>query len=205
MQFDGSLKDFGPVETGDLTGLLAELTEEDWQADAAFFAKITRNRPGDSLVLLSNADFVYRYRWADDFKAGVSYTYKMHSYERLGETTECFVREVILPSFPDTDIARIQYTRLHPGEVIPPHADGGILAEMHRLHLPLKSHPDVKFRIGEDDHYLKEGHLYELNNQIRHSVENNADIDRIHLIVDLLPISTARITRLEKYEDLPPP
>ena len=34
---------------------------------------------------------------------------------------------------------------------------------------------------------MKEGICYEINNQLPHAAHNNSDLDRIHLIIDIMP------------------
>ena len=53
------------------------------------------------------------------------------------------------------------------------------------IHIPLISHPDVKFTLDHKDYYLEPGHGYEINNQIIHEVRNESNIDRLHMIIDL--------------------
>lgn len=68
---------------------------------------------------------------------------------------------------------------------IDPHNDGGpLLSGSHRVHVPLVTHDDVIFMIDRERFNMKIGKAYEINNMLRHSVENDTDIDRIHLIFD---------------------
>ena len=60
-----------------------------------------------------------------------------------------------------------------------------MLTSNHRIHIPIISHPDVKFVLDHKDYYLEPGHGYEINNQIIHEVRNESDIDRVHMIIDL--------------------
>lgn len=56
-----------------------------------------------------------------------------------------------------------------------------------RVHLPLVTHPDVKFFIDDIPHYFPAGKFFEFDNSRYHEVINDSPIFRIHLIVDLLP------------------
>lgn len=85
---------------------------------------------------------------------------------------------------------------------VEPHRDEGeSFAENHRVHIPIKSNPKVEFTIytkvlhkkisGEEiiltkseTKVMKEGEIWEINNVKEHSVENNFEQNRIHLIVD---------------------
>ena len=69
---------------------------------------------------------------------------------------------------------------------IKPHQDHGkSLKETLRYHLPIITNEDVVFTVGGESKNLKEGLLWEIKNTEKiHSVINNGQIDRIHLIID---------------------
>jgi hypothetical protein len=66
------------------------------------------------------------------------------------------------------------------------HVDKGVSLEVcNRVHIPIITNDKVIFEVGGEERYLKEGELWEINNsQKLHSVANNSDVDRVHLIVD---------------------
>ncbi len=77
---------------------------------------------------------------------------------------------------------------LPPGAKINPHADVHNLYSLaHRVHVPLVTSPGVKFFIDEEMHYFEQGKMYEFDNKRVHSVHNDTDIFRIHMVVDLIP------------------
>ena len=83
-------------------------------------------------------------------------------------------------------LTNVIFTELRKGGIIPEHVDSGqMLTTNHRIHIPLISHPDVKFTLDHKDYYLEPGHGYEINNQIIHEVINESNIDRLHMIIDL--------------------
>ena len=69
---------------------------------------------------------------------------------------------------------------------IKPHQDyGKSLKETLRYHLPIVTNKDVMFTVGGESKNLKEGLLWEIKNTEKvHSVINNGQTDRIHLIID---------------------
>jgi hypothetical protein len=71
---------------------------------------------------------------------------------------------------------------------IPPHVDSGESLEVpRRIHIPIITNPDCYFTVGEISKQMKEGEIWEINNdKKKHSVVNDGDTDRIHLIVDFL-------------------
>lgn len=70
----------------------------------------------------------------------------------------------------------------------------GILARIHRLHIPIITADGVHFFVKQKRYFLEPSHLYELNNAVVHSVVNNSDVERVHLLVDMLPEEVGGIT-----------
>jgi aspartyl/asparaginyl beta-hydroxylase (cupin superfamily) len=66
------------------------------------------------------------------------------------------------------------------------HIDAGkSLSICHRVHIPIITNKNVLFEIDNEIKNLKEGEMWEINNSEKiHSVVNNSNTDRIHLIVD---------------------
>lgn len=80
---------------------------------------------------------------------------------------------------------RVFLAKLEPKRNIAPHGDYGYhLENCRRIHIPIKSNPNVFFFINHEKYSFQEGLIFEINNQLVHSVENNSDEERIHLIID---------------------
>ena len=56
--------------------------------------------------------------------------------------------------------------------------------QIHKIHIPISTNPDVIVTIGGEEFYLEEGYAYEVNNIVRHKVVNNGNTDRIHFIFE---------------------
>lgn len=68
------------------------------------------------------------------------------------------------------------------------HIDGGPLLDYsRRVHVPIITNDRITFTVMENTIHMKESGWYEINNQMRHGVDNPTDIDRVHLIIDILP------------------
>lgn len=90
----------------------------------------------------------------------------------------------------------IQFSLLEPKSEIKKHYDDGLLFTLsNRIHLPLCTNNEVLFYLGDRKFNLKINQLVEINNKKIHSVINNSDQPRIHLILDYLPL------RYTKYLD----
>lgn len=80
---------------------------------------------------------------------------------------------------------RVLLVKLKSNTSIAPHIDNGeSLVKCKRTHIPIITNENVEFTIGGETKYLKQGEIWEINNTEEHSVVNNSDEDRIHLIVD---------------------
>jgi hypothetical protein len=89
---------------------------------------------------------------------------------------------------PGGTIIRAMAAKLLPGEVITPHRDSHpSFHHGHRIHVPIKTNPRVRFMIAGQPYKMKVGEAYEINNQKTHSVMNKGVEDRINFIFDYVP------------------
>jgi len=124
-----------------------------------------------------------------------------HTIEALSEIVECrdtrarllypCVNELVnwvYNTIEGTKLGRIMLVKLLPGGVIGEHIDPGPYFRAHyRFHVPFVTHSDmVFFGPGKSKPiHMPEGYLSQLDNRGLHSAENNSQVERIHLIVDI--------------------
>jgi len=85
------------------------------------------------------------------------------------------------------ELGRVIITKLPSNGKIYPHFDGGDAGEAYtRYHTVLKGVIGNKFTSGEDTVHMVTGETWWVNNHITHSVHNDTNEDRIHLIMDIL-------------------
>jgi hypothetical protein len=85
-------------------------------------------------------------------------------------------------------ICKLMLSKLKKQKNIMDHVDCGfLLTESHRLHLPIITNKNVIFNIENCSYNMLEGIWYEFDNTRSHSVENNSNDDRIHLMLDIIP------------------
>lgn len=112
---------------------------------------------------------------------------KIHSnYYKLD--MESFL-EKIKPIFEsncgDGHFIRILLVKLKANSNIETHVDKGYsLITCKRTHIPIITNPDVTFTVGGETKHLKKGEIWEIDNSKEHSVDNNSNVDRVHLIMD---------------------
>jgi len=81
--------------------------------------------------------------------------------------------------------SRSRLMRLGPGSTVPEHTD----INYHwfhrvRLHIPIVTTPDVKFFCDDQVVHMAPGEAWIFDNWRMHKVENNSDIERVHLVAD---------------------
>jgi hypothetical protein len=87
------------------------------------------------------------------------------------------------------ETSKIMLSKLRAKGSIPTHVDSSPSSLVpHKVHVPLETNEGVIFVIGGTRHHLAVGKAYEINNLLPHSVENNSDTDRVHLIFELYQV-----------------
>lgn len=86
----------------------------------------------------------------------------------------------------DGYVFRAILVNLPAGNKVHPHIDKGKSFRVpRRIHLPIQTNPNCFFTVGDVTKNLKLGELWEINNNgIMHSVSNEGETDRVHLILD---------------------
>ncbi len=88
----------------------------------------------------------------------------------------------------DGKVVRSELVVLKANKKVSPHVDGGQMLNIsRRCHIPIFTNDNVFFTVFKNRVNMKPGICYEINNGMPHSVENNSDLDRVHLILDILP------------------
>jgi hypothetical protein len=78
--------------------------------------------------------------------------------------------------------------KLKAGQDIAPHYDAGdYLMISRRNHIPVVTSDDVFFGVGDEKVRMATGECWEINNSRTHFVNNSSKIDRVHLLIDIMP------------------
>ncbi len=82
-------------------------------------------------------------------------------------------------------LTRSRFMRLAPGDIVPPHCDINYhWINRTRIHIPIVTHTDVRFKCDGEEVHMAAGEAWIFDNWRRHSVENNSNITRVHLVID---------------------
>lgn len=169
------MRHLGTVDIAPFAAALARQPEDLWNADAEFQKRLAPYRKSRSIYLMMAIDGPqaptrYLAGWEPLREAFVPVL------QRIGEFYPAPGRAL-----------NAQVALLAPNDDIPEHADYGPTLEVtHRVHVPLETHPDVRFVVEGRVMSLAVGEAYELDNMRPHYVQNLSPVRRIHLIVDYL-------------------
>ena len=90
----------------------------------------------------------------------------------------------------NADLGRGKIVRLTAGKRVYPHIDQGEYYRVRdRYHLILQSALGSYMKSGDEEVRMKEGDLWWFDNNQMHEAHNDGDLDRIHIILDMLPMS----------------
>ena len=81
--------------------------------------------------------------------------------------------------------SRSRFMRLSARSNVPEHADTSYhWFQRVRLHIPVITWPEVRFRCGDESVHMAPGEAWLFDNWRRHSVVNPTDHERVHLVAD---------------------
>lgn len=103
-----------------------------------------------------------------------------------------YLRQVI-DSFA-CDKQSVRLMALAPGAVIKEHRDAGTALQegLTRVHVPLRTSPEVLFTVDGETVHFSAGHAWYLDASCRHAVDNRSAHARVHLILDCVSNSWLR-------------
>jgi quercetin dioxygenase-like cupin family protein len=80
----------------------------------------------------------------------------------------------------------VRLLRLQPGSIVKEHRDNGLAYrfDCFRLHIPIVTAANVAFKVGGNTIPLKEGECWYADFDLPHSVINDSEQERIHLVID---------------------
>lgn len=84
------------------------------------------------------------------------------------------------------ELESVRLLKLSPGSIIHEHTDPMASYEegYMRLHIPILSNRQVEFKVNKELVFMKPGECWYVNFTLPHSVINNGNSDRIHLVID---------------------
>jgi hypothetical protein len=94
--------------------------------------------------------------------------------------------KLVAATFDNARLGRVIVAKLHSGAVIKPHIDEGEYAKAHdRFHLVITTNSGVKFKCETEEVHMSAGEIWWFDNKKEHSVVNNGNTERIHVVIDM--------------------
>ena len=85
-------------------------------------------------------------------------------------------------------VARVMYIKLPSKKSVPLHKDSGwYLSNVKRFHIHILTNDRVSYTVNDDLKFMRSGECWEINNTAYHSVVNDGNTDRVHLVIDIIP------------------
>lgn len=177
MDIGVSLKEFGQIDITKLKSTILNLSPNHWLDNQIRQNKFEVHAKTKSIVLI----------FADGWP--VPQLKHEAGWGLLADDMLPLIEEALGQHYaPGGQIIRLMVACLPPGAEITSHIDQYYSFKIsHRIHIPIKTTSDVVFMINGQNFFLKEGHIYEVNNCLEHAVQNKSFEDRIHLIFDYVP------------------
>lgn len=130
-----------------------------------------------------------------DWKFGSKIESEIKDYEafaRLSHIIEALEEKIVGKS------ARVLLIKLGAKKNVAVHKDNGdYLSTVRRFHIPLVTNSNVFYTVGEETINMKTSECWEINNLKFHSVSNDSEEDRVHLLIDILPEYSFRTYKKE--------
>ena len=182
MDFEGNLRELGPVDSAPLTRAVLAMDEASWQEQQYRQKAYSVHEHTESLVL------VFCEGWPE-----LQVT-KEPSWEPLHTTAVPLMHDIIKQHYPPGGtIIRAMAAKLKSGGIISPHRDTHLsFVNSHRIHIPITTNNGVRFMIDGRPNQFEVGHAYEINNQRNHSVMNRGKQDRVTFIFDYMPAAPSK-------------
>ena len=185
--FDGHIKELTPPDMSSIDRLNDRLRNEDidWNA----YDRIKPNRFG---VFEDSTEHIV-FQFVDFKKKNISSFY-FPWWKDWKDHIEPIIEQVsAYYPYKKGKTFRIMLAKLKAGCRIDLHVDGHRFADIpHKIHIPLKTSPEVTFLFEDFECHLEVGKAYEVNNKIRHGGVNNSPEDRIHLIFEYFDAEETR-------------
>ena len=177
-KFDGNFQFLGKHDVSAIKAKVQGLVDADWNREPWRQERFKIHRFTQTIELIFDQDFRHENPTRRD------------SFYSLGaEALLAPIEQTLRQAYTGKGYTvRALLVNLKAGGQIPAHDDTGYsLMASCRVHVPIISHDKVIFTIGGEPKVMKEGELWEVNNARIHSVVNQGESDRVHLILDWVP------------------
>ncbi len=173
------LRDLGEYDVAPLRDVILALGEEAWLGNTYRQQEYEVHQQTQSIVMV----FTDGSGWPD------IEVRREPGWDLLAATAVPLMHRIIADHYsPGGSIIRAMAARLGAGGVIKPHRDKHPSFHYgHRIHIPISTNARVRFIIDGRPYRMEVGRVYEINNQLQHSVMNKGGEGRVNFIFDYVP------------------
>ena len=176
-----------PVNLFDLRDALLSQGDSFWIRHLETRKRLAGNRPGNAVFLINDAPAsCHRRNLIEEAQRG-AINVVHYVDDPIFRTVEKIVETQVQPFFKRASPMRVQLATLSPGQEIDRTETWGFWLEFIGFTYPLSLPTAFIFFVRRKRYFLEPAHLYELNNGVMHSVVNESEVERVHLLVDMLP------------------
>ncbi len=187
MNFNGNFIHICDADVTPIAEMVNRLTEKHWGLDVTRQQRYDVHEHTETINLVHDPDFRHmnptRHPALDIFGPMIEpmLAYIANYYENKP------ANKALVTEYGAGYFIRANIIKLKAGGSIESHQDKNFsLAHSHRIHIPIITHDDVHFTVGDETVHIPVGEVVEINNRRWHSVKNNSGIDRVHLIMDFV-------------------
>ncbi len=176
------IKDWGEVDAAILREAILDQDDRAWDEDERRQEDYDVHRQTKSIVMLFASE-----TWP---RVTIS---REKGWDRIADIANPIMAGIIERFYPPGGtIIRAVAAKLAAGGIITPHIDSlESFSYGHRIHIPVTTNKLVRFMIDGRPYRFEIGNVYEINNQVTHSVINAGKEDRINFIFDYVPADVA--------------
>jgi len=165
----------GSTDTSALLERAAGVSEETWVSE-------NEGKP-NKLNNLNDAQHIM-FRYVDDFDH-VFDSREFPIWEEWKNSLLPIMEQAAATlGYADCRFPRVMLAKLPAGSKILPHTDKRASHFIHKIHVPLVTNPGTIFHVGDQAMHIPAGDMVEVNNKRVHAVDNDGELDRIHLIFE---------------------
>jgi hypothetical protein len=178
VDIDVPMRELGAIDITELKDCILSQDRAAWDENLNRQQSYEVHRDTESIVMLFCDE-----SWPD------GEIYRETGWKRISNVALPLIEHIIeLHYEPGGVLLRAVAANLKAGGRIRPHRDSLKSFHMgHRIHIPITTNPSVRFSIDGRPFAMQPGKIYELNNQLKHSVMNMGGEDRITFIFDYVP------------------
>tara|TARA_B100001778_G_C18433299_1_gene558854 strand:+ start:190 stop:792 length:603 start_codon:yes stop_codon:yes gene_type:complete len=168
-----SFVDIGKIDLPDW-----QFDEEDWNNDLGNLRK-------DKLTIFRHIDSIclqWQYAKGKPYKVAQKTDFYDKYYDKKFFTE---LEQKLHDFYGHGYFVSLLFARLKPNGRIEPHVDGGLSVVHNRdIHIPVSTNKNCVFTVGDSTRHMKIGEIVEIDNTVTHSVVNDSEESRIHLMVE---------------------